>query len=194
MSDPVLHVLAGPNGAGKSTFYEKVILPETGLEFVNADVIAAQRWQGDAGDRSYEAAVLAEEHRTRLIMARESFVTETVFSHESKIDLIRAALDARYLVSLHVVAVPEELAVARVASRVQVGGRSVPEDKIRQHYERLWALVASAISIVDAAWVCDNTSAREPFGIVARFEHGSPVGHPDWPGWTPPALRSTQEL
>ncbi|MHB1446547.1 MAG: AAA family ATPase [Acidimicrobiales bacterium] len=194
MSDPVLHVLAGPNGAGKSTLYEKVILPDTGLEFVNADVIAAQRWPSDAGDRSYEAAEVAEADRTRLIMARESFVTETVFSHESKIDLIRAALDARYLVSLHVVAVPEELAVARVASRVRVGGHSVPEDKIRQRYERLWPLVASAIFIVDVAWVYDNTSAREPFRIVARFQHGSLVGHPDWPAWTPPALRSTREL
>lgn len=194
MPDPVLHVLAGPNGAGKSTLYEKVIYPETGLEFVNADVIAAQRWPGDATDRSYEAAALAEEHRSRLIMARASFVTETVFSHESKIDLIRAALDARYLVILHVVAVPEELAVARVAIRVRVGGHSVPEDKIRQRYGRLWPLVASAISIVDAAWAYDNTSARQPFRVVARFERGSLVGQPDWPAWMPPALRSTREL
>lgn len=191
MSDPVLHVLAGPNGAGKSTLYETVILPETGLQFVNADVIAAQRWPGDAGDRSYEAAEVAEEHRSRLIMARASFVTETVFSHGSKIDLIRAAIDAGYLVSLHVVAVPEELAVARVAFRVLVGGHSVPEDKIRQRYERLWPLVASAISIVDTAWVYDNTSAGEPFRIVARFEHGSRVGGANWPAWTQPALFTT---
>jgi len=196
MSDPVLHVLAGPNGAGKSTLYEKVIQPATGLRFVNADVIAAQRWPGDAGDRSYEAAALAEELRSRLMAGGASFVTETVFSHESKIDLVRAALDARYLVSLHIVTVPEHLAVARVASRVLAGGHSVPEEKIRQRYKRLWPLVASAISLVDAAWIYDNASARRPFRLVARFERGSLVGEADWPTWTPPALlgAATHEL
>ena len=121
-----------------------------------------------------------------------SFVTETVFSRASKLDLIHAAVDAGYLVTLHVVMVPEALAVARVANRVEVGGHAVPEHKVRERYARLWPLVASAIGVVDAATVYDNSRAATPFRVVASFEHGSVVGKTDWPAWTPEALRTTQ--
>ena len=188
MSDPVLHVLAGPNGAGKTAFYEFVLGPATNLEFVNADQIAAQRWPDDPIRRSYDAALLASARRTALIEERTSFITETVFSHDSKLDLVRAGMDAGYLVSLHVVLVPEALAVARVANRVGVGGHDVPEHKIRERYERLWPLVAAAIGVVTTTLVYDNSRAAEPFRVVARFDHGSIVGEPEWPPWAPDAL------
>lgn len=189
MADPVLHLLAGPNGAGKSTLYDNVIGTATHLDFVNADVIAARRWPEDPAGKSYEAAVAAARRRAELIEHRVSFVTETVFSHESKLELVHAAVDAGYLVTLHVVMVPEALAVARVANRVAVGGHSVPEDKIRGRFRRLWPLVASAIGSVDRSTVYDNSQAARPFRIVASFEHGSVVGGTDWPGWTPETLR-----
>ena len=189
MADPVLHLLAGPNGAGKSTLYEMVIGPATHLEFVNADVIAAERWPEDPAGKSYDAAEVAASRRSALTESRLSFVTETVFSHESKLELVQSAVKAGHLVTLHVVMVPELLAVARVANRVGVGGHAVPEDKIRQRYTRLWPLVASAIGVVDNANVYDNSRAGRPFRIVATFEHGSVVGKPDWPRWTPEAIR-----
>jgi predicted ABC-type ATPase len=190
MSDPVLHLVAGPNGAGKSALYESVIGPATRLEFVNADVIAAQRWPDDPAGMSYDAAVIAAERRADLIERRVSFATETVFSHESKLELVRSAVDAGYLVTLHVVMVPSALAVARVTNRVSVGGHSVPRDKIRERYKRLWPLVVSAVALVDNAVVYDNSSARRPFRVAATFEHGSLVGEPDWPAWTPRVLRT----
>ena len=188
MPDPVLHLIAGPNGAGKSTLHDAVIGPATRLEFVNADVIAAERWPEDPVGRSYDASVAAAERRTELIKRRMSFVTETVFSHGSKLELIHTAVDAGYLVTVHVVMVPEPLAVARVASRVGIGGHTVPEDKIRERYGRLWPLVASAISLVESVVVYDNSRAQRPFRVVARFEHGSVLGEPDWPAWTPGEL------
>lgn len=192
MSDPVLHLIAGPNGAGKSTFYDTVLGPVTHLAFVNADVIAAQRWPQDPDDRSYDAAVIAAERRSQLIAHRTSFVTETVFSHESKLALVHAAVDAGYLVTLHAVMVPEALAVARVRNRVAVGGHDAAEDKVRKRYRRLWPLVAGAIRIVDSATVYDNSRAERPFRIVANYEHGFAVGKPDWPAWTPEALREAE--
>jgi predicted ABC-type ATPase len=189
VSDPVLHLLVGPNGAGKSTLYEAVIGPATQLELVSADLIALQHWPEDPSGKSYDAAVVAAERRAELIEERTSFVAETVFSHESKLDLVQAAVGAGYLVTLHVVLVPEALAVARVASRVRVGGHTVPEDKIRQRYKRLWPLVATAILQVEDTVVYDNTRAQKPFRIVARFERGLAVAEPGWPQWTPKALR-----
>ncbi|HUP73884.1 MAG TPA: zeta toxin family protein [Acidimicrobiales bacterium] len=190
MSDPVLHVLAGPNGAGKSAFFEYVLGPATHLEFVNADEIAAQRWPDDPIYKSYDAALLASARRMALIEAGTSFITETVFSHDSKLDLVRSAIDAGYLVSLHVILVPEALAVARVASRVVLGGHDVPEHKIRQRYVRLWPLVVAAIGVVGNTIVYDNSRASDPFRIAARFDHGSLIGEPEWPPWAPDVLVS----
>ena len=189
MPDPVLHLVVGPNGAGKSTLYQAVIGPVTQLEFVNADVIALERWPDDAFDRSYEAATAADERRAELLRLRRSFVTETVFSHPSRLEFVRAAADVGYLVTLHVVMVPEALAVARVRSRVDVGGHPVPEDRIRGRFHRLWALVAEAVRAVDSTVVYDNSRVKPAFRVVATFERGRPLGRPDWPPWTPEALR-----
>ena len=189
-ADPVLHLLVGPNGSGKSTLYEQVIGPATHLEFVNADVIVADRWPGERRARSYDAAALAAERRSELIAQRASFVAETVFSHDSKLDLVRIAVASGYLVTLHVVMVPVALAVARVEGRVVVGGHDVPPDKVEQRFHRLWPLVASAIEMADAAIVYDNSRAARPFRVVATFERGQVIGPADWPPWTPGALRT----
>jgi predicted ABC-type ATPase len=190
MPDPVLHLIAGPNGAGKSTLFDLVIGPVTGLELVNADLIAAERWPDDPAAHAYDASQLAAERRDVLLASRTSFVTETVFSHESKLDLVKAAVDAGYIVTLHIVMVPEELAVARVPNRVGNGGHDVPEEKIRSRYKRLWQLLAAAISLVDEAKVYDNSVAKTPFRVVASFDRGVAAAKPRWPRWTPNALRS----
>jgi predicted ABC-type ATPase len=187
VSTPVLHVLAGPNGSGKSTFFHAVLGPVTHLPFINADEIAEQRWPGRAEEHAYEASAAAAVVRDEAIAARRSVITETVFSHPSKVELIKQGLDAGYLVELHVMLVPEDLAVARVAHRVMLGGHTVPEDKVRQRYRRLWQLVAQARRIVDRATFYDNTSSK-PFRPVAIYERGRPVGMPAWPTWAPPEI------
>src|SRR4051794_11389469 len=99
MADPVLHLLAGPNGSGKSTLWTHVLDLELHLEFVNADAIAGNRWPDDPAIHAYEAAELAAARRDELIAAGRSFATETVFSHQSKIDLVRSAVEAGYIVT-----------------------------------------------------------------------------------------------
>jgi predicted ABC-type ATPase len=173
--------------------FETVIGPATHLDFINADVIALERWPDEPANRSYDAAKVAADRRAELIEARRSFATETVFSHGSKLELVQAAVDSGYLVTLHVVMVPAELAVARVASRVQAGGHAVPEAKVRERYGRLWPLVASALDVADFAIVYDNSRAAEPFRVVARYEHGLTIGNPDWPAWTPDAIRKQNQ-
>ena len=190
MPDPVTHLLAGPNGAGKTTFYAKVVEPATHLPFVNADLLAAERWPEDPETHAYEASRLAALQRAALIERRESFVTETVFSHNSKSEFLRAATQAGYLIHLHIVAVPEALAVARVADRTRRGGHTVPEHKIRDRYGRLWPLVAEAARHVDQATVYDNSNARSPFRKVAEFARGTLVGPCTWPTWAPESLRA----
>jgi predicted ABC-type ATPase len=185
-----LDLVVGPNGAGKSTFVELLLAPlRPGVTFVNADVIAAQRWPEDPAAHAYAAADVAARTRERLLELGEPFITETVFSHPSKLDLIGSATAFGYTVALHVLLVPEDLSVARVAHRVAAGGHPVPEEKIRSRYQRLWPLVADAISASTVTRVWDNSRHDGPTE-VALLAEGMPIGACRWPSWTPAALSS----
>ena len=190
MNAPVLHLLAGPNGAGKTTFVERVLRPATGLPFLDADAIAALRWPGAETAHAHEAAAIAEAQRGRLLAAGASFISETVSSHPSKADLVERAVAAGYLVTVHVILVPEEVTVRRVAYRAAHGGRDVPEVQIRGRYARLRSHIAAARLVADRVRFYDNTVAARPFRLVAVYEHGIEVGRSTWPTWTPPELLS----
>ena len=185
-----LDLVVGPNGAGKSTFVALTLaplLPES--VFVNADEIAKLRWPDDPSARSYEAARIAAQTRSALIRQGKPFIAETVFSHPSKLDLIDAAQAAGYTVVLHVVLIPEDLAVERVKHRVQDGGHDVHERKIRERHRRLWRFVADAIAKSDNATMYDNSRLVGP-RIVAQFSGGEIIGAASWPAWTPAVLLS----
>ncbi len=188
MSTPVLHVLAGPNGAGKTTFVERVLEPATHLPFVNADRIASRIWPGREEAHAYQASQIAAHERADAFLEMRSFITETVFSHPSKLELIQQAIDYGYLVTLHVILIPEDVTVKRVDYRVAHGGHTVPEHKIRERYRRLWALVAAARTIATHTTFYDNSTAKTPFKPVATFERGIRIGEPTWPAWAPAAL------
>lgn len=162
--------------------------PATDLPFINADAIAAAQWPGEEEAHAYEAAQVAAAARDQAIDSRRSFITETVFSHPSKVELVEQAIRAGYRVELHVMLLPEDVTIARVEYRVDEGGHTVPPEKIRERYQRLWGLVAEARSIAHRVTFYDNSRADEPFRPVAVFEHGQAVGEPDWPVWTPEEL------
>jgi len=64
-------------------------------------------------------------------------MTETVFSHPSKLELIEAARTAGFtVIVMHVDVDTPDLSVARVGARLEEGGHIVPEDKIRARYTR----------------------------------------------------------
>lgn len=133
-----LDLVVGPDGAGKSTFVRSTLswaLPP-GVPLVNADEIAAERWPESQAEHAYDAARFAAATRAALIEARQPFIAETVFSHPSKLDLIDAAQAAGYSVRLHVVLVPVELSVQRVAHRLEAGGHAVPAAKVRHRHAR----------------------------------------------------------
>ena len=183
-----LDLVVGPNGAGKTTFVHRTLalaLPPS-ARFVNADDIARRNWPADPQGHAYDAARIAAETRANLIIAGESFIAETVFSHPSKLELVTEAHAAGYVVVVHVLLVPEQLTVPRVRLRVQAGGHAVPEHKVIERYRRLWPLVAGAIARADEATVYDNAGAAPR--AVARFAGGLAVGEVAWPDWTPDPL------
>lgn len=182
-----LDLVVGPNGAGKSTFVELVLADQRpGVPFVNADIIAAERWPEDPVAHGHDAAIAAQAATEELLARREPFIAETVASHPSKVELVQQARAAGYHIHLIVIAVPEELSVVRVVHRVAAGGHDVPEDKIRSRWQRLWDHVASMIELVDSAEIFDNSGPGPR--TIATFAAGELVGAARWPGWAPAAL------
>ncbi len=186
---PQLILLAGPNGAGKSTFYE-AFLADSGLPFVNADRIAAA-----AGVDAYEAARAADVMRRQFIDRGASFIAETVFSDPvgDKLQLLKEATSAGFDVTLIFIGIASiPLAQARVAGRVQRGGHDVADEKIAARFPRTLENLRRAIQFVPAVHIYDNSSAKDPYRLVAEFREGkrmSPGKLPDI-AWLAAALKS----
>ncbi|MDR7092406.1 zeta toxin family protein [Hydrogenophaga laconesensis] len=205
MTRPVFYLLAGPNGAGKSTLYRASL--ETGLipaeaPFVNADLHEAAHLQHITQPvrRSQMARQWADAQRTACLAAGESFVSETVFSHPSKLDLLVAARAAGFLVILLIVCVddPRHLLV-RVQQRMLEGGHSVPPERILARYPRTLANLARAIPLADLALLYDTSGPRNRVvqqpRLVARCRAGrvlwkNPVR---WPAWARQLLADVPE-
>ena len=162
MGQPVFYLLAGPNGAGKSTLYRALVLAGTipaTAEFVNADLHEAAQLQHitDPEQRSEQARQWADGRRAALLKAGQSFVSETVFSHASKLALIQEAQAKGFFVMLLVVALdqPERL-LERVAQRILEGGHPVPPERILARYPRTLAHLTHAVRLADAAILYDS--------------------------------------
>jgi predicted ABC-type ATPase len=158
----VFHLLAGPNGAGKSSLYRALLatnIIDAKLEFVNADIYERDHLKRIKNPlkRTEAARAWAEGRRSDLLQSKASFVSETVFSHVSKIELIERAKQAGYQIVLYIVAVdnPETL-VERVSNRVREGGHDVPIEKILSRYPRTLANLAKALPLADFAFLYDS--------------------------------------
>ena len=160
---PTMILLAGPNGAGKSTLYETRVAPHFAGPFINADILQRDELRDPSPAASYEAARLAALRRDDFLARRRDFVTETVFSHPSKLALIEAARDRGFtVIVMHVGVETPDLSVARVRARVSEGGHPVPERKIRDRYARNGALIRQAVLMADRGMVFDNSGLNTP--------------------------------
>ena len=176
MKAPVMFVIAGPDGAGKSTFYEAVLKPSVNAPFINADIIQRDELKDPAVSAAYSAARIADARRDAALREQRSFITETTFSHPSKLELIDTAKAAGIRVATyHINVRSPELSVMRVATRVRRGGHDVPEDKIRERYERNQALIKQAVLQSDRAYVYDNSTLNRRASLAIKFRSGTVI-------------------
>ncbi|MBI3725013.1 zeta toxin family protein [bacterium] len=139
MSRRKLVLLAGPNGAGKSTL-APLLLRDTleVVEFVNADLVAKGLSAYNTEGQAVAAGriVLARLHE--LAEHRIDFAFESTLASRSFAPWIdRLCRSGRYdfqLVFLWLRS--EEIALARVRARVEVGGHGVPDEVVRRRYDR----------------------------------------------------------
>jgi len=133
MSSPKFIIVSGPNGSGKSTS-SAALLPDS-VPYINADEIAKALPNQAETNRDMEASRLLLRRWDELAAQGRSFAIETTLSSRSLASRIHG-LGAKgyefHLLYFWLESV--DLAVARVAARVQQGGHNIPEDTIRRRY------------------------------------------------------------
>lgn len=118
------------------------------------------------------AQILADFLRKTLLLAGKKFSFETVFSHHSKLDIMKEAVAAGYKVYLYFVSTESaDINVYRVSARKKKGGHDVPEDKIRGRYQRSLDLLYDASQLAYQAFYFDNSEdGKTDVPMFAHFK------------------------
>jgi predicted ABC-type ATPase len=173
---PNIFVIAGPNGAGKSTA-ARTMLPNflNCAEFVNADDIA----RGLSAFRPASVALLAGrmmlKRLSELAKQQVDFAFETTLSSRSLVPWLRKRQAEGFDVHLLYLWLPSpDLAVARVAARVQAGGHGLAETDIRRRYKRSRDNFLELFMPLANTWEVYDNSQSEPV-LVAFGGQGEPL-------------------
>lgn len=157
-----LYIVSGCNGAGKTTA-SYTVLPEIleCKEFVNADEIAHGLSPFNPASVAIEAGRLMLQRIEDLLSRQETFSIETTLATRSYLNLVRRAQAAGYRVSLLFFWLrTPELAIQRVAERVEKGGHDIPTDIIKRRYvsgiNNLFKLFMSEVDYWD---IYDNSDS-----------------------------------
>lgn len=187
--NPTLSIVAGPNGSGKTTTTIQLLNNEWTADsvYINPDDIA-QNVFGDwnSAESVLKAAELATSMRYKCLEEKQNFVFETVFSSDEKLDFIRKAKEAGFFIRFFFVCTENPtINIIRVANRFLNGGHEVPISKIVSRYYKSIANAAVAISMVDRAYVYDNSAENQLPRLVCRMVDGKLFKQycdvfPDW--------------
>lgn len=165
---PEAIVLAGPNGAGKTTAYPTV---GRGAEFLNADSFAQTARQNGMSQAKADVAGMREVLRRleELPADGRSFCLEATLSGRSLVRRLPSWRNAGYTCRLIFIGLKSpDIAVARVAKRVEAGGHHVAEAVVRQRWasglEHLFGLY---LPLFDSWRVYDNSDADGPLFLAA---------------------------
>lgn len=135
---------------------------------------------------SYIASALIAFIRQQLLVTRQTFTFETVMSHPSKVDFLRAAKSAGFRTYLYYIATEDpEINLSRVESRVAAGGHDVPHRKVSERYYRSLDLLLEAIRQSNRAYIFDNSTESADHVWIAEITEGREmeVKSPIVPAW-----------
>ena len=164
-----MYIISGCNGSGKTTA-SYTLLPELldCSEFVNSDEFAKSL----APFHPETAYITASRYMLKklryLFTRREDFCIETTLATRSLIKTVRMAQDQGYFVTVvYMWLRSPEIAVKRVAARVEAGGHDVAPDVIRRRYYTGLEYFFDLYSPVCDKWMLVDNSETE-FRIIAE--------------------------
>jgi predicted ABC-type ATPase len=163
---PRIYVLAGVNGAGKSSI-GGAAFRSSGADYYNPDEAASELMEAQPGLALAEANAAAwQTGRTlleRAIKERLDFAFETTLGGNTLPRLLGEAAKSGFEILIWYVGLEgPELHVERVAARVRQGGHPIPEEMIRQRYERSRLNLVQLLPSLSALRVYDNSAHAEP--------------------------------
>ena len=159
---PHVFVIAGPNGAGKPTAAPTLLRDLLGVaEYVNADLIAQGLSAFDTQSVAFQAGRVMLERLHLLAARRRHFAFETTLATRGYLPWLRGLQSDGFVFDLAFLWLPcPEIAVARVAERVRLGGHDVPEIVIRRRHVRgLDNFFRLYRPNADHWWLIDNAAA-----------------------------------
>jgi predicted ABC-type ATPase len=166
---PRLYIISGCNGSGKTTA-SYTMLPEMldCSEFVNSDEFAKGLSPFNPEKASIQASRYMIMKIRYLLKKQKDFGIETTLATRTLLKTIRLAQDAGYTVTLlYFWLNSPELAVERVAARVEAGGHDIPEETIRRRYR-----VGIDYFFHDYAPICERwilaDNSQIPFRVIAE--------------------------
>lgn len=173
---PELIVIAGPNGSGKTSVTQKFLHHEwaDGTVYINPDQVANEKF-GDWNSQKavLEAANYCAERREQCLKNKVSFVFETVFSADDKIDFLIRAKEAGFFIRLFFISTEHpSINAARIAKRVMEGGHDVPISKIVSRYTKSIINCEIVSRLVDRLYVYDNSVNGRDAQIQFRLSNG----------------------
>ncbi|HWQ85412.1 AAA family ATPase [Brevundimonas sp.] len=168
--------MAGPNGSGKSTIYSMLSAeePSGSIWIINPDELSKRIADQEAlplnPDANLEAVKRIEAWLRASIRAHQTIGVETVLSTPKYRDVVAEARRYGFAVRMIFVFLDEvDLNVERVAIRVEKGGHSVPEDKIRDRRRRSFEQFGWFLKEADRVEAYDNSGA-DPRLVLSK--HG----------------------
>lgn len=173
---PELIVIAGPNGSGKTSVTQKFLHHEwaEGTVYINPDQVANEKF-GDWNSQTaiLEAANYCAEWREQCLRDKVSFVFETVFSADDKIDFLIRAKEAGFFIRVFFISTNHpSINAARIANRVMEGGHDVPIPKIVSRYTKSIINCEIIAPLVNRLYVYDNSVNDEDAKIQFRLKDG----------------------
>lgn len=155
-------LFAGPNGSGKSTTIARTLENNPECLYLNADYCAKSDPDIAAMQEGPKKSIRAQKETERqlieMINAGKQIAWETVFSHESRFEIMEYAKKHGYYIHLTYIMTKEpSINIQRVQKRAKSGGHDVPRDKVTARYYRSVGFLPAMIQKADEAHVYDNS-------------------------------------
>lgn len=199
---PSIYVLTGTNGAGKSSV-AGAAFRQYGADYFNPDEVTRRILAANPGTNPTDANSAAWLEGTRLL--KRAIAEQLVFAFETTLGgntiphVLENALDAEMDVRVWYIGLDSpELHIARVRARVAEGGHDIPEEKIRERYERSRINLVRLLPRLTELRVYDNSRTGNPaLGVapqprlILHIADGAIQEHcalEDVPAWAKPIV------